>query len=308
MRIAVFGAGGVGGFLGARLAEAGADVHLIARGEHLAAIREDGLRLASVDGDLVLDLPATDDPAEIGPCDVVIFTVKTYDTAAAAAQLDPLLGPDTAVISFQNGPDNEAILADEVGADHVMGGVAQIFSTIAGPGVIEHTGGPALFIFGELDGRRSDRAERFRSHCASAVGVEPELSTDVEVDIWRKVAFISAQSGLTAAVRLPLGDLRDAPAAWGAYRRVVAEVCAVGRADGVALPEGTTDELLEFAEGLDADAYSSMHYDLTHGNRLELEGLHGAVLRRAEEHGVPAPTVRAVHGILEPWDRRNAAD
>jgi len=143
MKFAVFGAGGVGGYLGARLADAGHEVHLIARGDHLAALRSSGLRVESIAGDTSVAPPATDDPADIGPCDYVLFCVKSYDTRDAASDLAPLLGEETAVVSFQNGVDNEAWLADEIGAGHVVGGVAYIFSTIAESGVVAHTGGPA---------------------------------------------------------------------------------------------------------------------------------------------------------------------
>jgi len=305
MKVAVFGAGGVGAYLGGRLAQAGADVHLIARGDHLAALRESGLQVESVAGDFEVDLPATDDPAEVGPCDFVLFTVKAYDTESAAAQLGPLLGEHTAVITFQNGVDNEARIAGAVGREHVMGGVAQIFSTIGAPGVIQHTGGPARFVFGELDGSRSERAERFLDACERATGVDPELSTDVEVAVWEKAAFICAQSGMTAAVRLPLGDIRSVPESWGMYRRVVEEVVAVGRAAGVDLSGDAVDRLVDFAEGLEDDAYSSLHYDLTHGNRMEVEALYGAVRKRAGANGVEVPMNEALYAILAPWAVRN---
>ena len=309
MKVAVFGAGGVGAYLGGRLAQAGADVHLIARGDHLAALRESGLRVESVAGDFEADLPATDDPADVGPVDFVVFTVKAYDTESVAAKLGPLLGDDTAVITFQNGVDNEAVIADAVGREHVMGGVARIFSTIGEPGVIEHTGGPAEFVFGELDGSRSERAERFLEACERAEGVEPELSTDVRVAIWEKAAFICAQSGMTAAVRLPLGEIRSVPASWAMYRRVIEEVVAVGRAEGVDLSDDTTERLVAFAEGLGGDAYSSLHYDLTHGKRMEVEALFGAVVRRAEEAGdgggVDVPMNEALYATLKPWAVRN---
>jgi len=305
MKVAVFGAGGVGAYLGGRLAQVGTDVHLIARGDHLAALRERGLHVESVAGDFEVDLPATDDPADVGPVDYVLFTVKAYDTESAASQLGPLIGEDTAVITFQNGVDNEAVIADAVGREHVMGGVARIFSTIGEPGVVEHTGGPAEFVFGELDGGRSERAERFLEACERAAGVEPELSTDVQVAIWEKAAFICAQSGMTAAVRLPLGEVRSVPASWAMYRRVIEEVVSVGRAEGVDLPDDAVDRLVDFAEGLDGDAYSSLHYDLTHGKRMEVEALFGAVVRRAEDEGVDVPMNEAVYAILAPWAARN---
>src|SRR5262252_9080853 len=175
MRIAVYGAGGVGGYFGGRLAQAGAQVHFIARGAHLQALRERGLKVRSVKGDFEVRAPATDDPADVGPCDFVLFCVKTFDTEAAAARLGPLVGEGTAVVSLQNGVENEEQLARAVGEDHVMGGAAFIFAEIAEPGVIAHTGGPTSITCGELDGRASERAKRLLASCDQA-GFEAELS------------------------------------------------------------------------------------------------------------------------------------
>ena len=305
MKIAIYGAGGVGGYFGGRLAQAGADVHLVARGDHLDALRRDGLRVESVDGDFDVDLPATDDPAEIGPCDYVLFTVKSFDTEGAARKLPPLLHDDTAVISLQNGIDNEEKLADEIGREHVMGGVAYIFSTIAEPGVIEHTGGPTSFTCGELDNVRSDRAERLLEWCDRADGMDAELSEAIQTDLWEKAAFICAHAGMTATVRLPLGEIRSQEESWEMYRRIIDEVCRVGRATGVDLPDGTVDRWLEFAEDLGADSYSSLHYDMTHGKPMELEALHGAVVEHGRENEIAVPMTEAVYAILRPWAQRN---
>ena len=305
MKVAVFGAGGIGGLLGGRLARDGHEVHLIARGDHLAALREDGLRVESADGDFHVDVHATDDPEAVGPCDYVLFTVKSFDTEAAAADLDPLVGGDTAVISLQNGVDNEPTLAQAVGAEHVMGGVAYVFSTIGAPGVVEHQGGPDRYVVGELDGEESVRAVAFVEACGAA-GIDVDLVPDVRREIWEKTAFICAQSGMTAAVRLPLGAIREEPESWAMYRRIIEEACAVARAEGVDLPDDTVERWMSFAEGLEDEMYSSLHYDLTHEKRMELEGLHGAVRRRAAEHGVDVPTIDAVYAILKPWASRNA--
>lgn len=305
MKFAVFGAGGVGGYLGARLADAGHEVHLVARGDHLAAIRSEGLRVESVAGDTTVDLPATDDPAEIGPCDAVLFCVKSYDTRDAAAALGPLLGADTPVVSFQNGVDNERWIADEVGEGHAVGGVAYVFSTIAEPGVVAHTGGPARFVYGELDGRRTDRIAALDGALSGTDGVEAVLADDVSVELWRKFAFICAQAGMTAATRLPIGEIRETEASWTMYRRLLSEVCAVARAEGVELPDGTVEEWLAFARDLEADAYSSLHYDLTHERRMELDALHGSVVRHADDAGVEVPANEAVHAILRPWADRH---
>ena len=302
--VAVYGAGGVGAYVGGRLAQGGADVSLIARGDHLVALREEGLRVESVHGDFALDLPATDDPAEVGPVDYVLVTVKAFDTETVAENLGPLLHEDTAVISLQNGVDNEATLADAVDGDRVLGGVAYIFSTIAEPGVVEHTGGPARIVFGELDGRRSDRAEAFLDLC-EAGDLDAELSTDVESDVWEKFAFICAQAGATAAVGLPIGEIRETSESWELFRHLVEETVAVARAEGIALPDDTVDRWVAFAEDLDADAYSSLHYDKTHGKRMELEAFQGSVIRRADARGVSVPASEAVYAVLRPWARRN---
>ena len=305
MKIAIYGAGGVGGYFGGRLAQAGADVHLVARGEHLDALQQEGLRVESIHGDFAVDVPATDDPADVGPCDCVLFTVKSFDTEEAARELRPLLGDETAVISLQNGLDNEEKLASEIGQEHVAGGVSYIFSTIAEPGIIEHTGGPASIICGEMDGRRSDRLERVLEWCERATGMDAELSEEIRTDLWEKAAFICAQAGMTAAVRLPLGEIRNQQESWEMYRRIVDEVCAVARASGVELSEQTVGQWMELAESLDSEMYSSLHYDMTHGKPMELEALHGAVLRRAEENELAVPMTEAIYAILRPWTHRN---
>jgi 2-dehydropantoate 2-reductase len=305
MKFAVFGAGGIGAYLGARLADAGHEVHLVARGDHLAALQSEGVRVESVFGDATVELPATDDPTDIGPCDYVLFCVKTYDTREAAPALAPLLKEETAVVSFQNGVDNERWLADELGEGHVGGGVAYIFSTIAEPGVVAHTGGPARFIFGELDGRRTDRIEGLDDALSASEGIEAVLADDIEGELWRKFTFICAQAGMTAATRLPVGDIRETDASWGMYRRLMEEVSTVARAAGVDLPDSTVDEWLAFARDLDSDMYSSLHYDLTHDKRMELDALQGSVLRHASEVDVAVPMNEAVYALLRPWADRN---
>ncbi|MFC6940150.1 ketopantoate reductase family protein [Salinirubellus sp. GCM10025818] len=301
--IAVYGAGGVGAYFGGRLARAGADVSLIARGEHLAALREEGLRVESVHGDFAVDLAATDDPSDIGHVDYVLVCVKSFDTGTL--DLDPLVGEDTCVISLQNGVRNERLLAEAVGEDRVLGGLCYILSTIKEPGVVEHTGGPAQVVFGELDGAITERAERFRDRCEEA-GIDVTLSADVRADMWEKFAFIVAHAGMTAAVRLPVGPIRESEAAWAMYERMLREVVAVGNAEGVSLPEGVVEERLDRAAELDADAYSSLHYDLTHGKRMELDAFHGTVVDLAEEHDIDVPACEAVYAILDPWAERNA--
>ena len=306
-RIAAYGAGGVGGYFGARLARAGADVHFLARGAHLGALREHGLRVRSVTGDFQVPARATDDPADIGPCDFVLFCVKTFDTDAAAARLGPLMGDGTAVVSLQNGVENEEKLAGAVGEDHVMGGAAFIFSGIAEPGVIVHSGGPASITFGELDGRATQRARRLLAMCERA-GFQAELSASISTVLWAKLAFICAQAGLTAAVRLPIGEIRTADVAWAAFKRLVAEVCAVAEADGSPVPQAAQDSALALAQAIEPGSFSSLHDDLVAGRPMELEALHGFVVRRAAQHALAVPMSEAVYAILRPWAVRNQGE
>jgi 2-dehydropantoate 2-reductase len=304
MRIAVYGAGGVGGYFGGRLAQAGAEVHFIARGAHLQALREHGLTVRSVKGDFQVQAVATDDPGDVGRCDFVLFCVKTFDTDAAAARLGPLVGAETAVLSLQNGVENEEKLARTVGEDHVMGGAAFIFAGIAEPGVIAHNGGPASITFGELDGRTSQQAERLLALCERA-DVDADLSASIKTVLWAKLAFICAQAGMTATVRLPIGEIRTVDAAWAAFGRLVAEVCAVAEADGTPVPQPAQERALALAQAVEPGSFSSLHDDLVAGRPMELEALHGFVVRRAAQHGLAVPMSEAVYAILQPWAVRN---
>ena len=204
------------------------------------------------------------------------------------------------MVSLQNGVENEDKLARAVGEDHVMGGAAFIFAEIAEPGVIVHTGGPASITFGELDGRASQRAKRLFACCEQA-GFGAELSAGIKTVLWAKLAFICAQAGLTAAVRLPIGEVRIAPAAWTAFGRLVAEVCAVAEADGSPVPQTAKERALALAQAIEPGSFSSLHDDLVAGRRMELEALHGFVVRRAAQHGLAVPTTEAVYAILQPW-------
>jgi 2-dehydropantoate 2-reductase len=304
VKLAVYGTGGVGGYFGGRLARAGVDVHLIARGAHLEALQEHGLKVMSTKGDFHVELPASDDPADVGPCDYVLFTVKSFDNDAAAPRLRPLLGERTAVISFQNGIDNDEEIESALGPGHVMGGAAYIFSRIAEPGVIAHTAGPARIVFGEMDGTRSERAQQFLDACLEA-DIDAELSNDIRRVLWDKFAFICAQAGMTAAVRLPIGALRTVEESWDAFKRVVEEVCAVAAVDGIELPGDAAQRHALFAEGLEPTGYSSLYDDLSSGRRMELEALHGTVVRRARRHGIPVPVTETIYAILKPWAVRN---
>lgn len=299
MRVAIFGAGGVGGYLGGRLAAAGADVHLLARGAHLEAIRRDGLRIESIAGDVHVRVPATADVADIGRCDVVLLCVKSYDTTDVARRLAPLLGSGSAVLSLQNGVDNEERLADIVGAGRVMGGVAYVFATIKVPGVIVHADGPGSVAFGEMDGEASERGALLARALEDA-GVPAEFVNDIRSRLWQKLSFIVPQAGMTAISRAPIGAIRASEAAWAMYLQLAKEVIALARCEGVELPADQLETVQEFARALDGGSFSSLHYDLVHGKRLELEALHGYVSRRSHEYGLSSPACDAVVAALEP--------
>lgn len=304
MKVAVVGAGGIGAYFGGRLAAAGEEVHLIARGPHLTALRERGLRVRSVAGDVDVRVPATDDPSEVGPCDHVLFCVKSYDTEAAAARLGPMLREGTAVVSLQNGIDNEEKIAAAIGPQHVLGGVAYLFSTIAEPGVIAHTGGPGRILFGELDGSASERAETLAAACRGA-GIDATATLEVRRLLWDKLAFICAQSGVTATIQLPIGEIREVAEAMGVFRRIVEEVRDVAAAEGVELSADVLERNEGFARSLEPGTFSSLHHDLAHGRRMELEALHGEVVRRGRAQHVDIPVTETVYGLLRPWAVRN---
>ena len=290
MRIAIMGSGGVGGYLGGRLAAAGADVTFIARGAHLAAIRETGLRITSALGDVTLrPAQASDDPAAVGPVDLVIFAVKLYDTEAAATATTPLVGPHTGVVTFQNGVDAPEVLARRLGAGHVVGGVAKIASVVAEPGVIRHTGTMAAFLFGELDGTRSERVVALAEACAAAA-VDHELSADIRREIWDKMAFLATFAGLTSLLRLPIGPIRKDPSTRALLRAALEEAFAVARAKGVDLPDDFVERTLAHCDRLPFEMKSSMLQDLERGRRLELPWLSGTIARLGGELGVATPT------------------
>jgi 2-dehydropantoate 2-reductase len=304
VRIAVYGTGGVGGYFGGRLARSGADVQFVARGAHLAALREHGLRVRSVKGDFSVRVPVTDDPAGIGPCDAVLVCVKSFDTEAVAARLGPLLHEGTAVVTLQNRVDNENTLARAIGAEHVLGGAAYIFAGIIQPGVIAHTGGPTSITFGELDGHESERVRRLLECCRRA-GFGAELSPDIRTVLWAKLAFICALAGMTATVRLPIGEIRTIEPSWAAFRQLVDEVCEVAAAERHPIPPTARERALATAQALEPGGRSSLHDDLVAGRRMELETLHGFVVRRAREHGLAVPMHEAVYAILKPWAEHN---
>jgi len=299
MRIAIVGSGGVGGYFGGRLAASGSDVTFLARGAHLDALRSRGLRIHSPLGDIHLArVNATEEPASVGPVDVVFFTVKLYDTESAMALLPPLIGPETVVVPFQNGVDSVGQLVRAVGREHTGGGTAYVAAVITEPGVIRHTANERL-TFGELDGTRSERLERLLEACAAA-GFSASLSDHIERDIWRKFVWLSMFSGVTTVTRLPIGAIRQDPDMLTLCQAAAMEGMAVAHAKGVSLPLAVLDELVPGLLALPPAAKSSMLEDLERGRPLELPWLSGAVVRIGEELDVPTPTHRFLATVLAP--------
>ncbi len=300
MRIAVMAAGGVGGYFGARLAAAGEDVHFIARGAHLAALRANGLSLKSANGDLHLQpVSATDDPAQIGPVDIVVFAVKQYDTEAAAKLIRPLIGADTAAITLQNGMDKDERLRTVLGRDHVMNGAAYIGSAgIVSPGVITHVGKVARIIFGEADGRASARGERFLAACKKA-SIDATFSTNIAKELWAKFAMLAAFSGVSSVLRQPIGAIMGDPDARKLLTDAMVEVIAVATTKGIDLGDGYLAQQRNFLDGVPPESKSSMQMDFEAGRRLELDWMSGAVARIADELGVPTPIHHFIYAALK---------
>jgi len=306
MRIAIMGSGGLGGYFGARLSDGGADVHFIARGAHLQAMRIQGLR---VEGPTTLHIPrvnATDDPSEIGAVDVVMLCVKLWDTDTALQQIRPLIGPGTTIISFQNGVLKDQYLRAAYDESQIMGGVGYVATTIDRPGVIRQTGPMQRMIFGEFDGSRSLRGESLLAACLAG-GIKAELSDSILREIWQKYVFLVGLSGTTTTIRKPIGPIRENPQTRAFLLDVMREVVAVGRAHGVDLAEDYAEVRLQLADDVAYDMTSSMHHDLERGNPLEVRWLAGGVVELGLRKGVPTPLNRAIAAILALHSAGNGA-
>jgi len=298
------GAGAVGGYFGARIAAAAAEqaeVLFLARGRHLEVIRTDGLFIESPAGNLRLtDVQATDDPATIGPVDVVLFAVKLWDTEAAAETCRPLLKPGTVVVSLQNGVTSVDTLCRVLGEEHVAGGVAQIAATLAAPGHFRHTGTLARLTYGELDGTTSARLSAFHALAARA-GFDATLSDAILRVIWEKFTFLAPFSGVTALTRQPVGVIRRVPETRALFLDAVAEVARLARARDVDLGLEIVTRIETLMDGLVPEMKSSMLNDLERGGRLELPCLSGGVVRLGAELGVPTPVHRVIAAALAPY-------
>ncbi|MBI1396239.1 MAG: 2-dehydropantoate 2-reductase [Betaproteobacteria bacterium] len=299
MKIAVIGAGGVGGYFGARLALAGEDITFIARGAHLDAMRTSGLTVRSSNGNLhVQPVSATDDAASVGHADYVMIATKLWSTGEAIDTARAMMGPDSTVVSFQNGVDAEDRLVEAFGAGRVLGGVANIAALIESPGVVRHNGTMAVLVFGELDGARSARVSALETACKRA-GIDTRVPDDILQAVWEKFALLAPFSSLTSLTRLPAGPLREDPDTRALFRQLVEEVVAVGQARGIALGEATVTAMLTRLDSLPADMVASMLGDLLRGNRLELPWLSGSVVKMGETLNVPTPAHRFACDVLK---------
>lgn len=301
MKIAVIGAGGVGAPFGMAMALGGHEVTFVARGAHLKAMREDGLRVESPQGDFHLpETRATDDPGSIGAVDAVLFCVKLWDVESAGEAIKPLIGPDTFVIPIQNGIDAADRLMPILGKEHVMGGVALIGGLIERPGVVRQTGTIRKIVYGELDGSRSARAAAFLAACQGA-GMDAELSEDIRRSLWEKMVFLVSLSSVTAVTRQPLGVAREDEDLRAVLLDVARETAAVAAAVGVRLSDGFPETRLAYMDTQPATTMASMANDLLRGNRLELPWLAGKVVELGRTYGVDTPVTRTIHAALKPY-------
>jgi 2-dehydropantoate 2-reductase len=304
MRIAVFGSGAVGGYFGGRLAEAGEDVAFIARGEHLAAIRRDGLKVTSTEGDFIVrPARATDDPAAVGPVDVVLLGVKAWQVVEAAEVMRPLIGSGTIVVPLQNGIETPDRLAGVLGSDHVVGGLCRLIAYVVAPGHIRHAGAEAYVALGALEASAGPRVEALRAAFARAPGVRVEVPADIRAAMWSKFLFIAALGGVGALTRAPVGIIRSQPETRRLLHDALEEIRAVAGGNGVALPADIVGQTLAFVDSLPFEGTASMQRDIIHGRPSELDAQVGAVVRFGERAGVEVPLHRVILAALLPLER-----
>ena len=304
MRIGIYGTGGAGGHFGARLAKAGEDVVFIARGEHLEAIRRNGLVVETDSGEIrIQPARATDDPAEAGPVDVVLLGVKTWQVEEAARRMGPMLGPETFVVPLQNGVDAAGHLIRVLGEKRVVGGLCATFSWIAAPGRIRSLGQVHSLRFGELDRTPSERTEKLRDVFERA-GIRATIPPDIHVWLWQKLLMVVSFGGVGAVTRVPVGVTRSIPETRRLILSGMEEIAAVGRARGIAMPEDAVAQGIAFVDGLDPTGTTSLQRDIMDGRPSELEAWNGAVVRLGKEAGVPTPTHEFLYASLLPLERR----
>lgn len=303
MKIAIFGTGAVGGYFGGRLAQAGHNVIFIARGAHLQAIQAGGLKVNSIKGDFSIHpAQATDRPEEIGAVDLILCGVKSWQVLEVVDQLRPLIGPDTSIVTLQNGVESHTILSDAIGAMHVLPGMCQMICLVEGPGIISHKGVDPYLSIGELDGSSSQRLAKISKLFSKVEGVTINTSSDILQELWLKFMIIAPWSGIGAVTRAPVGVFRTVPETRELLQQSIQEVYAVGKAHGVNLPENGVDRTLEFIDKVPAAGTASMQRDVIAGRPSELHEQCGAVVRFGEEKGVRTPVNRYIYHSLLPLE------
>ena len=301
MRFAILGSGAVGGYYGARLARAGHDVTFVARGAHLAAIRERGLRIHSPLGDFTIEAPAEDDTSRLGPVDVVIVAVKAYDNASALPMIGPMLGDGTTVLTVQNGVDSVSEIAAIAGEARTLGGTTYIATALEAPGVIVQTGTHRRIVFGEVFGdlsKVSDRVTRVRAAMREA-DIEADAVADGRIPIWEKFIFLATLAGFTGAARLPIGPVWADPFTRARFLEAAREIERIARAEGIAVASDVVDRIAPYVEGIPGSMRSSLLIDLSQGKRIEVEALQGAVVRRGARLGLPTPIIETLYAVLK---------
>ena len=296
---AIMGSGGMGGYIGAKLSQAGYQVSFVARGAHLAAMKKNGLKIEGPGEAFVIDpIRATSDPKEIGPVDFVIFCVKLWDTEAAGEQCRDLVGPDTAVLSMQNGVDAEPILSGILGSQHVMGATSEIGANIIEPGFVRRFTPFAIIRFGEFDQIRSARSIQF-SEAITAAGLGAEHVDSISLTIWDKFLWLVGASALNCVTRQPFGPVREDPDTRALLRQIMEEVMSVANAKGIPLTNENIETRLDYIDSLPGQAKVSMALDLERGNRLELPWLSGTAIRMGRELNVPTPANNVIYAALK---------
>ncbi|HEY7499814.1 MAG TPA: 2-dehydropantoate 2-reductase [Vicinamibacterales bacterium] len=304
MRFAVLGSGAVGGYYGAKLARAGHDVTFIARGAHLAAIRERGLQIRSpMLGDFVVHARAEEDTSRVGPVDVVIVAVKAYDNGSALPLVAPMIGSATTVLPLQNGVDSVNELSALFGEEPVIGATTYIATAVSAPGVIEQTGTHRRIVMGEVFGRLPRMSDRVRSIASALAGADiiVEAVEDGRIPIWEKFIFLVSLAGFTGASRLPIGPVWADPVIRATFLEGCREIERLARAEGVPVAADTVDRISKYIENIPGTMRSSLLIDLSQGKRIEVEQLHGSVVRRASRAGVSVPITSALYAVLKPW-------
>jgi 2-dehydropantoate 2-reductase len=304
MRVAVIGAGGVGGYFGGKLAHDGLDVVFVARGATLTALRTHGLRVESIKGDFALDhVQATDDPGAFGAVDAILLTVKTWQIPEAAASIKPMLKNDTAVIPLENGMEAPQQIAQIVGSKHALGGLCALVSFVVAPGHIRHIGADPFIMFGELDNRRTERVEKLRVAFEGA-GVHTEVPADIHRSMWSKFLFIAPMSAIGATTRVPVGVWRSVPETRELATRALREVLAVAASRDINLGDDAVERTLERYDALPPESTSSLQRDVMDSRPSELDAQLGAVVRMGAEQNIATPVFDTVYRALLPQERR----